>query len=305
VTLQKTKIKAKLDMPKQKQKNHIPVLLDEVLDTLQPKKGDTYLDLTAGYGGHASKIIEITESSATLVDRDENAIVELRETFKNKNITIMHSDFYEASKKLVAEGKTYDLILADLGVSSPHLDIRARGFSIKQDGPLDMRMDQRQELTAAEIVNTYKEQDLIRILREYGEEPKAKRIARLIVENRPFETTHELAQIVAKAWPGYSRVHPATRTFQAIRIAVNDELAQLEKSLALWLKLLKPNGRLSVISFHSLEDAVVKRFFRNHGGDRYDAELDILTNKPLSASENELVFNPRARSARLRASKRK
>jgi 16S rRNA (cytosine1402-N4)-methyltransferase len=292
-------------MPKQKQKNHIPVLLDEVLDMFQPKKGDTYLDLTAGYGGHASKIIEITKSSATLVDRDENAILELRETFKNKNITIMHCDFYEASKKLVAEGKTYDLILADLGVSSPHLDIRARGFSIKQDGPLDMRMDQRQQLTAADVVNTYKEQDLIRILREYGEEPKAKRIARLIVENRPFETTQQLAQTVAKAWPGYSRVHPATRTFQAIRIVVNDELAQLEKSLSLWLKLLKPNGRLSVISFHSLEDAVVKRFFRNHGGDRYDAELDILTNKPLSASEHELVFNPRARSARLRASKRK
>jgi 16S rRNA (cytosine1402-N4)-methyltransferase len=292
-------------MPKQKQKNHIPVLMDEVLDTLKPQKGDRYLDLTAGYGGHASKILSLTKAEAVLVDRDPSAVAELQVTFKSKNISIVHSDFLEASRQLVAEGKTFDMILADLGVSSPHLDIRARGFSIKHDGPLDMRMDQQQELTAAVVVNTYSEQELIRILREYGEEPKARRIASLIVEHRPFETTQQLANIVAKAWPGYSRVHPATRTFQAIRIAVNDELGQLQQSLSLWLKLLNPGGRLCVISFHSLEDAVVKRFFKEHGGDRYDAELDILTNRPLSASANELVFNPRARSARRRASKRK
>jgi 16S rRNA (cytosine1402-N4)-methyltransferase len=292
-------------MPKQKQNNHIPVLLDEVLDVLKPKISETYLDLTAGYGGHASKILSLTKADAVLVDRDPSAIAELKSTFKSKNITIEHNDFLEASRQLVTEGRTFDMILADLGVSSPHLDIRARGFSIKHDGPLDMRMDQQQELTAAVVVNTYSEDDLIRILREYGEEPKAKRIASLIVEHRPFETTQQLANIVAKAWPGYSRVHPATRTFQAIRIAVNDELGQLQQSLSLWLKLLNPGGRLCIISFHSLEDAVVKRFFRDHGGDRYDAELDILTNRPLSASTNELVFNPRARSARLRAAKRK
>jgi 16S rRNA (cytosine1402-N4)-methyltransferase len=292
-------------MPKQKQKNHIPVLLDEVLDTLQPRVGERYLDLTAGYGGHASEVLKQTKSGAVLVDRDINAVDELKNLFASKDITIMHSDFLQASRQLVAKKESFDLILADLGVSSPHLDIRARGFSIKQDGPLDMRMDQQQELTASTIVNTYSEQQLIQILREYGEEPKAKRIAQLIVEHRPFETTHELGTIVAKAWPGYSRVHPATRTFQAIRIAVNDELGQLEQSLPLWLQLLKPGGRLGVISFHSLEDAVVKRFFRDHGGDRYDAELDILTNRPLSASEQELVFNPRARSARLRVAKRK
>lgn len=292
-------------MPKQKQNNHIPVLLDEVLDVLKPKISETYLDLTAGYGGHASKILSLTKAEAILVDRDPSAIAELQLTFKSKNITIMHSDFLDASRKLVAESKSFDMLLADLGVSSPHLDIRARGFSIKHDGPLDMRMDQQQELTAAVVVNTYSEEDLIRILREYGEEPKAKRIASLIVEHRPFETTQQLANTVAKAWPGYSRVHPATRTFQAIRIAVNDELGQLQQSLSLWLKLLNPGGRLCVISFHSLEDAVVKRFFKDHGGDRYDAELDILTNRPLSASTNELVFNPRARSARLRAAKRK
>ena len=298
-------INAKLDMPKQKQNNHIPVLIDEVIDVLKPKVSDTYLDLTAGYGGHASKILSLTKAGAVLVDRDPSAITDLQLTFKARNISIVQSDFLEASRQLVAEGKTFDMILADLGVSSPHLDIRARGFSIKHDGPLDMRMDQQQKLTAAVVVNTYSEQDLTRILREYGEEPKARRIASLIVEHRPFETTQQLANIVAKAWPGYSRVHPATRTFQAIRIAVNDELGQLTQSLSLWLKLLNPGGRLCVISFHSLEDAVVKRFFKEHGGDRYDAELDILTNRPLSASENELVFNPRARSARLRASKRK
>jgi 16S rRNA (cytosine1402-N4)-methyltransferase len=305
-TLQKQKQNAKLkNMPKQKQKNHIPVLLDEVIDTLQPQISERYLDLTAGYGGHASEILARTKSGAVLVDRDSNAVGELKNTFKSKDITIVQSDFLQASRQLVAKKESFDLILADLGVSSPHLDIRARGFSIKQDGPLDMRMDQQQELTAAVVVNTYSEQQLIQILREYGEEPKAKRIAQLIVEHRPFDTTQQLAQIVAKAWPGYSRVHPATRTFQAIRIAVNDELGQLEQSLPLWLQLLKPGGRLGVISFHSLEDAVVKRFFRDHGGDRYDAELDILTIRPLSASTNELVFNPRARSARLRASKRK
>jgi 16S rRNA (cytosine1402-N4)-methyltransferase len=293
------------NMPKQKQKNHIPVLLDEVLDTLAPKKGDSYLDLTAGYGGHASEIISLTKADATLIDRDENAVKVLVETFKSQEITIMHSDFLNATRQLVAENKSFNLILADLGMSSPHLDIRARGFSIKQDGPLDMRMDQSQELTADVVVNTYSEQELTRILREYGEEPKAKRIASLIVEHRPFENTVGLANVVAKAWPGHSRVHPATRTFQAIRIAVNDELGQLEQSLPLWLKLLKPSGRLGVISFHSLEDAVVKRFFKEHGGDRYDAELNILTNKPLSASQNELVFNPRARSARLRVAQRK
>ncbi len=292
-------------MPKQKQNNHIPVLLDEVLEVLSPKTGDNYLDLTAGYGGHASEILKITKDSATLVDRDANAVKVLRETFKNKSISIMHSDFYAATEKLVARGKSFNLILADLGVSSPHLDNSVRGFSIKNNGPLDMRMDQQQELTASVVVNTYSEQELIRILREYGEEPKAKRIAQLIIEHRPIETTEQLASIVAQAWPGYSRVHPATRTFQAIRIAVNDEIGQLQQSLELWLKLLKPGGKLAVISFHSLEDAVVKQFFREHGGDRYDAELTILTPRPLSASSHELVFNPRARSARLRASQRK
>lgn len=292
-------------MPKQKQKDHIPVLLDEVLDTIKPIKGETYLDLTAGYGGHAERVLELTNASAVLVDRDPSAISVLEEKFNSKNISIMQNDFLSATGELVDRKDSFDLILADLGVSSPHLDNSERGFSIKNDGPLDMRMDQYQELSASVVVNTYSEKELIRILREYGEEPKAKRIANLIIENRPIENTVALANIVAKAWPGYSRVHPATRTFQAIRIAVNDELGQLERSLPLWLKLLKPGGRLGVISFHSLEDAVVKRFFKENGGDRYDAELDVVTRRPIGPGENELVFNPRARSARLRVSKRK
>ena len=304
MTLPKQKQKVS-DMPKQKQIDHVPVLMDEVLDTLQPKKGERYLDLTAGYGGHASEILAKTKSDATLVDRDNNAVEELQKRFDEPSVSIIHSDFLEASKQLAADGEQYDLILADLGVSSPHLNIGDRGFSIKHDGPLDMRMDQRQELTAAVVVNTYDKAELVRILREYGEEPKARRIADLIIEHRPFDTTQELARVVSKAWPGYSRVHPATRTFQAIRIAVNGELEQVALSLPYWVKLLKPGGRLAVISFHSLEDAIVKRFFRDQGGDRYDAQLSIVTKKPLTASEHELVFNPRARSARLRVSKRK
>lgn len=292
-------------MPKQKQNNHVPVLLDEVLDMLSPTKGDTYLDLTAGYGGHAEKILEITKTKLTLVDRDENAIASLREVFISKEANFIHSDFLSASEKLVSEEKSYDLILADLGLSSPHIDNAARGFSIQKDGPLDMRMDNSQELTAYEVVNTYSRDDLTDIIRRYGEDPKARRIAGLIVDNRPIETTNQLAQIVAQAWPGYSRVHPATRTFQAIRIAVNDELNLLKKSLPLWENLLNPGGRLAIISFHSLEDSIVKSYFKERGGDRYDATLQILTKRPMTASENELVFNPRSRSARLRVCKRK
>jgi len=288
-------------MPKQKQNNeHEPVLLQNVLDIFDPKKGELYLDLTAGYGGHASEILKRTHAQATLVDRDKNAIAELQSVFNNEDVLLMNQDFLSASTALVEHQKTYDIILADIGVSSPHLDNADRGFSINKDGPLDMRMDQTQSTTAADLLNTADESELIRILREYGEEPKAKRIAKLIIENRPLETTHQLAAIVKQAWPGYSRSHPATRTFQAIRIAVNDELGQLERALPLWMQLLKPGGRLGVISFHSLEDAVVKRFFKEHGGNRYDAQLKILTARPSIASADELVTNPRARSAKLR-----
>jgi 16S rRNA (cytosine1402-N4)-methyltransferase len=162
-------------------------------------------------------------------------------------------------------------------------------------------MDQHQSLTAATIVNSYDQSDLADLLRDYGEEPKSKQIAKLIVEARPLNSTEELAMVVAKAWPGHSRTHPATRTFQAIRIAVNDELGLLERSLPLWVQLLKPAGRIVVISFHSLEDRIVKQALQLVSGNRYDADIQLLTKKPVTAASHEVVHNPRARSAKLRA----
>jgi 16S rRNA (cytosine1402-N4)-methyltransferase len=163
-------------------------------------------------------------------------------------------------------------------------------------------MDQSQSLTAEEVVNTYSASELEDILKRYGEEPKARHIASLIVNNRPFTTTSQLAETVAKAWPGYSKVHPATRTFQALRIAVNDELELLRKSLPIWMDdLLAPGGRIAIISFHSLEDRLVKQAFVEKAGDRYDANLRLLTKKPVLGDDTEIVFNPRARSAKLRA----
>lgn len=283
---------------------HIPVLLEPVLKYLNPQAGESYLDLTGGYGGHANAVMERTKnpSQSVLVDRDSNAIAELEKRFAGQGTSIRQADFYTASRQLVEQGRQFDIILADLGVSSPHLNVASRGFSINQDGPLDMRMDQTQTLTAEEVVNTYSEDELAMILKRYGEEPKSRQIAILIVGNRPFKSTQELAQVVAKAWPGYSRVHPATRTFQALRIAVNDELELLRKSLPLWTgKLLAPGGRIGVISFHSLEDRIVKDAFKLVAGDRYDAELRLLTKKPITGDDTEIVSNPRARSAKLRA----
>ena len=283
--------------------HHVPVLLEQVLQYLDPQAGDSYLDLTAGYGGHAEQILGRTHNpgETVLVDRDQYAIKVLEQKFSGVGATIIQSDFLGASRKLLADSRTFDVILADLGVSSPHLNEANRGFAISQTGPLDMRMDQNQSLTAAAIVNTYAEAELAEILQRYGEEPKARQIAHLIVQHRPIKTTTELAHIVARAWPGHSKVHPATRTFQGLRIAVNDELGLLEKGLPIWLKLLKPGGRIAVISFHSLEDRLVKQAFSDVSGDRYDAELKLLTKHPVTGSEHEIVFNPRARSAKLRA----
>lgn len=287
--------------------HHEPVLLAEVLQYLDPHEKDSYLDLTAGYGGHANEVLKLTGNyrDSVLVDRDQNAIDELTQQFGPTGISLTHTDFLSASIDLVNQKQSYDLILADLGVSSPHLNEVSRGFAIAGSGPLDMRMDNRQTLTAAKVVNTYKEAALAEILIRYGEEPKARQIARMIVENRPFTTTDQLATVVAKAWPGHSRVHPATRTFQAFRIAVNDELNLLTEALPLWLQLLKPGGRIAIISFHSLEDRLVKQAFQEVAGERYDADFRILTKRPITASPNELVHNPRARSAKLRVAVKK
>lgn len=282
---------------------HFPVLLKAVLDYLQPKNGESYLDLTAGYGGHASHVLERTlqPSTSTLVDRDHHAIAHLQEKFAGSGIQIIHQDFLGASQELLKAKKQFDLILADLGVSSPHLDNASRGFSLKTEGPLDMRMDQTQSVTAEVIVNTYDEVELRGLIRGYGEEPRAAKIARLIVEHRPITTTAQLAKIVAQAWPGHSKVHPATRTFQALRIAVNSELDQIKQAIPVWVDLLAPGGRIVVISFHSLEDRIVKQSFNELAGDRYDAVLTLLTKQPVMADSDETVFNPRARSAKLRA----
>jgi 16S rRNA (cytosine1402-N4)-methyltransferase len=285
------------------QNEHIPVLLDAVLRYLDPKEGEKYLDLTAGYGGHAKHILERTlqPEKATLVDRDQNAVDYLQQQFQGSGVEIVHKHFLEAAADLLNADKQYDIILADLGVSSPHLDMASRGFSIRNDGPLDMRMDQRQALTAEEIVNSYSEEEIASLIHRYGEEPRAKKIARLIVSNRPVKSTHQLAQIVARAWPGRSKTHPATRTFQALRMAVNNELELLQEAMPKWIDLLAPDGRIAVISFHSLEDRIVKQALAEQSGNRYDARLTLLTKQPVTGDSDEIVTNPRARSAKLRA----
>jgi len=304
VTLQKQK-QDKMHQNKNQNTNkqHDPVLLDEVLGYLVPQSGESLLDLTAGYGGHSKAILDITGSliNSVLIDRDKNAVQALHDMFPKGSVEIRQQDFLGASQDLLSAERQFDLILADLGVSSPHLNEGNRGFSIANNGPLDMRMDQSQDLTAEKVVNAYSEKDLSNLLFEYGEEPKARRIARLIVESRPLSTTSELAQLAAKAWAGNSRVHPATRTFQAIRIAVNEELVQLEESLPIWLQLLKPGGRIVVISFQSLEDRIVKQVFSEHSNSGYESDIELLTKHPISASSQEIAHNPRARSAKLRA----
>jgi 16S rRNA (cytosine1402-N4)-methyltransferase len=303
VTLQNKQAQMHQNKNQNKNQQHVPVLLNAVLQYLDPQVGESYLDLTAGYGGHATAILDRVGSltSAVLVDRDQNAVDVLQKMYSDGTVEIRQQDFLTASQELVAQGRKFDLILADLGTSSPHLNEGQRGFAIKTDGPLDMRMDQSQELTAEVIVNTYSEAKLTDLLRRYGEEPKAAAIAHAIVAARPISRTSELAALAARAWPGYHRIHPATRTFQALRIAVNDELNLLQQSLPLWFELLKPGGRIAVISFHSLEDRLVKQALQEIAGERYDAELRLLTKHTVAASPSELVHNPRARSAKLRA----
>ena len=287
---------------------HKPVLLSEVLEILQPRAGESYLDLTAGYAGHAGKILAVTRNykESVLVDRDENAIKVLSEKYPEGEfgIKLLHEDFYNAAQSLIECGKTFDMILADFGVSSPQLDNSERGFSFMHEGELDMRMDQTQELSAETIVNHWSERKLIEIFERYGEESSglARKHAREIVYNRPWKTTKELADALSpKGWFGK---HPATKVFQAIRIAVNEELSIIENTLPLIPKLLKPNGRIAIITFHSLEDRLVKQYFKQVSSLGEESELEILTKSPIVAGMDELVINPRARSAKLRAARK-
>jgi len=289
------------------EKLHIPVLLSEVLAGLHPQPGETYLDLTAGYGGHASEILDVTQQfkGSVLVDRDEFAINYLKRKFPHE-ITLKHTDFYSAVLQLTECGETFDMILADFGVSSPQLDMDERGFSFRNDGPLDMRMDRRQELTAADIINKYSERELAEIFVKYGEEQKgtAAMLARIIVHHRPFTTTKQLADLIQTRIHGYFKHHPATKIFQAVRIVVNDELGQIEKTLPLLPRLLNKDGRLGIITFHSLEDRLVKNYFKEASSYGEESLIKVITKKPIIADQEELVINPRARSAKLRIAKR-
>mgnify|MGYP002515914866 CR=1 FL=1 len=292
------------------QQLHIPVLFEDTIKLLNPQTGESYLDLTAGYGGHAKGVIARIGSAnlATLCDRDQFAIDNLAD-LKEQGATLIHSDYLSAARQLVSAGKGFDMILLDLGVSSVQLDRAERGFSFMHDGPLDMRMDQTQALTAADIVNTYPEKEIIRIFEDYGEmsSRESAKVARSIVIRRKrqrFTDTLDLAEVIRIAigeldHGKYHKVHPATRAFQALRIAVNDELGQLRETLPLLVRLLNKGGRLAIISFHSLEDRMVKGFMKDNS-DALDVPFTNLTKKPISGDVND-VSNPRARSAKLRA----
>jgi 16S rRNA (cytosine1402-N4)-methyltransferase len=276
--------------------DHISVLSQELVGGLAVRSGGRYLDATVGAGGHSQLILQAAADVQVMaIDRDDSAIATAAANLAAycSHVQFWHGNFAD----FPGFDNEFDGIIADLGVSSGQLDLPDRGFSFRHSAPLDMRMDRRQALTAAEIVNHWQEVKLANLIYKYGEERLSRRIARQIVQQRPFQTTTELAEAIARSVPRsyrYGRIHPATRTFQALRIAVNQELSSLEAFLNRAVSLLKPEGRLGVISFHSLEDRVVKHFFREA------PHLQILTKKPIVPQDNELQTNPRARSAKLR-----
>ena len=302
---------------------HVPVLLQETLDALAVKAGGTYVDGTLGRAGHAMEILRRGAALVIGIDRDDAALSEvasLKKKHSAGNLVLKKGCHGDISKIVRAEGvEAVDGILLDLGVSSPQLDDAGRGFSFRADGPLDMRMDRSCGATAADIVNSCAESELADIFRKYGEEAAAKRIAHAIVrtrENRPFETTLQLAELVERTIGRRGAHHPATRTFQALRMAVNRELEELERALVGGLELLKPGGRFAVITFESLTDRTVKHFFAAHagknislqaGGVRWEGELPKVrpvTRRAVTASKEELEANVRSRSAKLRAIER-
>lgn len=277
----------------------------QVLNLLAPQKGQVYLDLTAGYGGHARLVAEFVRPTRpknfVLVDRDSSAAAALKKHF-GSSVRVMRTDFLAAAKQLVAEGFKADMILLDLGVSSPQLDEPTRGFSFRNPGPLDMRMDRRQALTAGQIVNNTPQNQLADLIYNFGQEPRSRGIAAAIVKNRPIADTEQLARVVLSCFRRYQIPHPAQKVFQAIRIAVNSELTQLEETVKLLPELLRPGGRAVVISFHSLEDKMVKNFIRDlcKKTEQGKPEFTNLTKHPLKGSQFDAA-NQRARSAKLRA----
>lgn len=280
---------------------HIPVLSEAVLEGLKVQPGGQYLDATVGGAGHALLILQAApQTKLVALDQDSQALAAAQAKLAElgSRVTYHHTNF----SRFDPGELRFDGILADIGVSSTQLDQSQRGFSFRQEAPLDMRMDSTQALTAEEIVNHWDEKTLADTIYEYGEERLSRRIARQIVEKRPFGTTTELAGAIAHAYPAkarHGRIHPATRTFQALRIAVNSELKVLEEFLAKAPDWLAPGSRLAIISFHSLEDRIVKYAFRG------DERLQIVTKKPIVATRAEIRENKRSRSAKLRVAERK
>jgi len=283
---------------------HIPVLQKEVLEYLDPKANENFIDATIGEAGHTMAILERNKPNGKVLGIEVDP--ELFKRVKQQDRLILVNDSYVNLKKIVEKYsfKHVNGIFFDLGFSSWHIEESGKGFSFQKDEPLIMRYDSGQGLTAQEILNKWSEKEIEKILREYGGERFSKRIAREIIKARkvkPIKTTFQLKEIIEKAVPkNYERgrIHPATRTFQALRIKVNDELENLKKVLPQALEVLEPEGKLVMISFHSLEDKIVKNFFREESK---KAQIKILTKKPIRPSEQEIRNNPRSRSARLRA----
>jgi len=298
---------------------HVPVLYQAVLAGLQPGPGGTYIDGTVGLGGHAAGLLEASAPSGRLLglDRDPAALAQARDNLApfGQRAMLVQASYTQMAEVAAGLGTGFlpvDGILLDLGLSSLQLDDPARGFAFASEGPLDMRFDPQAELSAADIANTWPVDELADIIYRYGEEPQSRKIARAIAGARPLSTTRELAQVVEKAVGGRrgERLHPATRTFQALRIAVNGELDAVAAVLPEAVSLLKPGGRLAVISFHSLEDRIVKNFIRRQARGEDDVSVPYpapfepvlaeVTRKPLTADADEVARNPRARSAKLR-----
>ena len=307
---------------------HVPVLLEEVLEFLRCLPSGAFVDCTVGLGGHARAILERIRPSGGLIaiEADTEALQQARRNLAawKEKVTYVQASYRRLSETLQRLGvRDVAGILLDLGMSSAQVESPSRGFSFSRRGPLDMRYDRRQPLTAADIVNRYPEKDLVKIFREFGEEKAAKRIAAAIVRRReewPLSTTDELAELVAsvaRPRPARGGIHPATKAFQALRIAVNDELGALSEALPQAIEVLRPGGRLIVLSYHSLEDRIVKQTFRGFEKGCVCppsfpvcrcgrvSEVEVLTRKPMRPSEEEIRRNPRSRSARMRVCERK
>lgn len=306
----------------QPQPPHLPVLYHEIIQALMPRSPGKYIDATVGAGGHAWGILENSAPDGLLLalDRDPQALaIASQRLFVYKDrVFLVHASYLNLLEEMERLGwQSVDGIVFDLGLSSMQLDTPQRGFSFQSQGPLDMRFDPTQPLDATELVNNLPENDLADLIWRYGEERGSRRIAAAIVRNRPVTTTQQLAEIVSKAMGGQrSRIHPATRTFQALRIAVNQELQAVENVLPLAVKALSPGGRVAIIAFHSMEDRLVKQYFRRESRDcicppdqpvcvcGHKASLREITRHPIIPTEEETLTNPRARSARLRVAEK-